>query len=300
MTELAKITKKQQAILKLLYRFRFLNRIQIQALMGHKDPKTINLWLRDLRAKGYVEWIYSTHFAEKTKPAIYYLGLNGVRYLRKLTTSYKDGEQLPTYPPEELRKRYKEPTRSQTYIDRCILIAECCITLERAATENEAKNKKVRHYYQTEADYLLERSYYHFILESQLIQPSLVFCKDKIDETGKEDTTLKSYILEVFDPTLPRYRMKKRLGDYVKYLDEEDVTWQEQTDTEKLPIILFVCPRTTDLIYAKRRTRKLIADAWEWKDEDEARPRIGFATVEKLKQSGVFDGEIWEEACVFT
>ena len=74
MTELAKITKKQQAILKLLYRFRFLNRIQIQALLGHKDPKTVNLWLRDLRAKGYLEWIYSTHFAEKTKPAVYYLG----------------------------------------------------------------------------------------------------------------------------------------------------------------------------------------------------------------------------------
>ena len=88
MTELAKITKKQQVILKLLYRFRFLNRIQIQALMRHKDPKTINLWLRDLRAKGYVEWIYSTHFAEKTKPAVYYLGLNGVRCLRKLTEAH--------------------------------------------------------------------------------------------------------------------------------------------------------------------------------------------------------------------
>lgn len=296
MTELAKITKKQQVILKLLYRFRFLNRIQIQALMGHKDPKTINLWLRDLRAKGYVEWIYSTHFAEKTKPAIYYLGLNGVRYLRKLASLDEDGEQLPTYPPEELRKRYKEPTRSQTYIDRCTLVADCCITLERANIKNESEVKKLRFYYQTEADYLLERSYYHFILESELIHPSLIFCKDRLDKDGKEETTLESYILEIFDPTLPRYRIKKRLGDYVKYLDEEDVTWKEQTDTEKLPIILFVCPRTTDLIYAKRRTRKLIADAWEWKDEDEKRPRIGFTTVEKLRQSGVFEGEIWEEA----
>lgn len=300
MTELAKITKKQQAILKLLYRFRFLNRIQVQALMGHKDPKTINLWLRDLRAKGYVEWIYSTHFAEKTKPAVYYLGLNGVRYLRILTRTNEDENGkttvLPFYPPEELRKRYKEPLRSQTYIDRCILVANCCTTLERANTKNESEGKKLRFYYQTEADYLLESSYYHFILESELIHPSLVFCKDKYDENGKEEKTLASYILEIFDSTLPRYRMKKRLGDYVKYLDEEDITWKEQTDTEKLPILLFVCPRTTDLIYAKRRTRKLIADAWEWKDEDEKRPRIGFTTVEKLKQSDVLDGEIWEEA----
>jgi hypothetical protein len=299
MTELPKITKKQQKILKLLYRFRFLNRIQIQAFLGHKDPKTINLWLRDLRAKGYVEWIYSTHFAEKTKPAVYYLGLNGVRYLRTLTRTgeEEDGNTIvsPAYPPEELRKRYKEPTRSQTYIDRCILVAECCIALERADIENEAKGKKIRHYYQTEADYLLERSYYHFILESELIQPSLVFCKDKLDGEGKEEITLKSYLLEIFDPTLPRYRMKKRLSDYVKYLDDEDITWKEQTNTDKLPIVLFVCPRTTDLIYARRRTRKLIADAWEWKD-DEARPRIGFTTVEKLRQSEVFAGEIWEQA----
>lgn len=115
---------------------------------------------------------------------------------------------LPVYPPEELRKRYKEPTRSQTYVDRCILIAECCITLERADTENETKNKKVRHYYQTEADYLLDHSYYHFILESALVQPSLVFCKDKLDDEGYDEETLKSYILEVFDSTLPRYRMK--------------------------------------------------------------------------------------------
>lgn len=302
MTELSKITKKQQEILRLLYSFRFLNRIQIQAFLGHKDPKTINLWLRDLRAKGYIEWIYSTHFAEKTKPAIYYLGLNGVRYLRTLTRKSKDDDgktvMFPTYPPEELRKRYKEPSRSQTYIDRCILIADCAIALEREDAANETKGKKLRYYYQTEAAYLLERSYCHFVLDidDELIHPNLIFCQDKLNKDGKEETTVESYILEVFDPTLPRYRMKKRLGDYVKFLDEEGDTWREQTDTEKLPITLFVCPRTSDLIYAKRRTRKLIADAWYWEDEDVEKPRIRFTTVEKLKQSNILAKEIWEQA----
>jgi len=292
MTELPKITKKQQEILKLLYSFRFLSRIQIQAFLGHKDPKTINLWLRDMRGKGYIEWIYSTHFAEKTKPAIYYLGLNGVRYLRTLTRKNQDGDVLPTYPPEELRKRYKEPTRSQTYIDRCILIADCCIALEREDNENETRGKKLCYYYQTEAAYSLDYSYYHFILDSELIRPSLVFCQDKI---GKEETTLESYILEIFDPTLPRYRMKKRLGDYVKYLDDGD-EWQDRTDTEQLPVVLYVCPRMSDLIYAKRRTRKLIADAWEWEDDDVERPRVRFTTVEKLKEHGMLSKEIWEQA----
>lgn len=294
MTELPKLTKKQQAILKLLYRFRFLNRIQIQAFLEHKDPKTINLWLRDLRAKGYVEWIYSTHFAEKTKPAIYYLALNGVRYLRKLITTNEDGETQPAYSPEELRKRYKEPTRSQTYIDRCVLVADCCLALEREDTANTVRGKELHYYYQTEADYLLEDSYYHFILESELIQPSLIFCQDKLDKDGKEEATLESYLLEVFDLTLPRYRVKKRLENYIEFLDDEGNDWQEQTSTEKLPVVLFVCPKTSDLIHAKRRTRTLLADIWERDDED--RPSIRFTTVDKLKQNGMLSKGTWEQA----
>lgn len=271
-------------------------------MLKHKDPKTINLWLRDLRSKGYVEWIYSTHFAEKTKPAVYYLALNGVRHLRALTRQTKSEdnktEMVPTYPPEELRKRYKEPTRSQTYIDRCILVADCVLALEREDDANKAKGKKLHYYYQTEADYLLERSYYHFVLDfdDEPIHPHLIFCQDKLNKDGKEEATLESYILEVFDPTLPRYRMKKRLGDYVKFLDEEGDEWEEQTDTAKLPILLFVCPRTSDLIYAKRRTRKLVADAWYWEDDDVERPRVRFTTVDKLKQSNVLAKEIWEQA----
>ncbi|HEU5187034.1 MAG TPA: hypothetical protein VFT87_00875 [Candidatus Saccharimonadales bacterium] len=90
--------------------------------------------------------------------------------------------------------------------------------------------------------------------------------------------------------------MKKRLSDYVKFLDDEGDEWKEQTDTEKLPILLFVCPRTSDLIYAKRRTRKLVADAWYWEDDDVERPRVRFTTVEKLRQSGLLAKDIWEQA----
>lgn len=276
MSDLPKLSMRQKDILKLLYSFRFLNRIQIQALMHHKDYKTINLWLKDLREKHYVEWIYSTHFAEKTKPAIYYLGLNGIRYLKT----------LESYPIDEVRKRYREASRSQTYIDRCLLIADCCLNLE------SKRNNKFTYFYETEADYLRD-SYYHFLADSELIHPNLCFSKDKFDDFNGEAITQESYLLEVFDATLPRYRMKKRLENYIKYLDEEDYVWKEETDTEKLPIILFVCPRTSDLIYAKRRTRGLIAEEWEHDDED--RPHIRFATVEKLKEHGV-TGEIWEEA----
>lgn len=258
--------------------------------MGHKDPKTINLWLRDLREKGYVEWIYSTHFAEKTKPAVYYLGLNGIRFLKQLTTFNEDGEECATYSLPELRKRYRDGSRSQTYIERCTLLADCCLMLEQ-----KSQGDKV-YPYETEADYLQEESLYHFLADSELIYPQLCFEKREYDAGVGEDVTVNSYLLEVFDPTLPRYRMKKRLNDYVKFLDEESYEWEERMETDKLPIILFICPRTTDLIYAKRRTRKLISNAWEWKDEDEKRPRVRFATIDNLKRQGLFGEGVWEEA----
>ena len=64
--KLPKLTSRQQTKLKLLYQYRFLNRIQIQTLMGHKDYERINVWLSDLRDNHYVEWIYSTDFLEKS------------------------------------------------------------------------------------------------------------------------------------------------------------------------------------------------------------------------------------------
>ena len=279
--KLPKITNKQEEILELLYRYRFLDRIQIQTLMRHKDRKTINLWLRDLRAKQYVEWIYSTDFAEKTKPAIYYLGLNGVRFLKT----------LDTHPLEQVRKRYRESSRSQTYIDRCMLIADCCINLEHA--RDIRKGVESWFYFETEADYLGD-SYYHFLSDSELIHPQLCFSKEQNGGTN-EPETIESYLLEIFDATLPRYRIKKRLANYVQYLDEEAEEWKSETDTEKLPIILLVCPCLSDVIYAKRRTRGLIADIWEYDDEGRKDIHIRFTTADKLKEYGV-TGEIWEEA----
>jgi len=284
--KLPKLTNKQQEIIKLLYRFRFLNRIQIQALMGHKDYKTINLWLKDLRQKQYIEWIYSTHFAERTKPAIYYLAINGIRYLKTL----KDDDGNSAYLLDDLRKRYREFSRSPTYIDRCLLVANCCLTLKRESSDSG--NQNTHYYYETEAE-MRANGYYQFLIDSELVQPDLCFSEDTYDTKTKESKTMRCYLLEIFDATLPRYRIKKRLSNYVQYLDDGD--WVGETDNDDLPTILLVCPRTSDLIYAKRRTRGLIADTWEYDDEGREDIHIQFATMDQLKEHGVI-GDIWEEA----
>ncbi len=283
--QVPKITQKQKEILDLLYTHRFLTRIQIQTLLKHKDKKTINLWLKDLRAKEYINWIYNKdHFAEKTKPAIYYLGINGIRHFHN----------FDSYPATDLDKRYREHERSQSFIDRSLLLADCSIDL--ADERNGTYYLKTRYYYETEADYRRDQ-YYGFLAHSELIHPQLCFHEapdDEDDEYGDPDAIEKSYLLEIFDAALPRYRLRNRLKKYVEWLDEETDEWEDKTYGDPLPVILLVCSSTTDLIYAKRRTRGLVADIWEY--EDGKRPDIRFTTMEKLKQFGVLAGEIWEKA----
>jgi len=250
------ITTKQQEILKLIYRYRFLNRTQIQTILGHKDKRRIISWLKDLRDKQYVDWHYdATDFIAKSKPGIYYLSLNGTRYLRGLNH----------YPSQELRKRYKEPERTQTFIDRCLLTADCCITLRDSSKDG------VEYSYILPADYVGLDNEYSFLDE---LRPQLYFSKRKDDGNT-------SYLLESFDATLPRYQLRKRLKDYMDFLDELSET------NKPYPIALFVCATTADLLYVKRRMKKSI------EDEDGAM-QVRVTTLDKIKASGVAS-TIWEE-----
>ena len=243
--------------------------------MGHKDYRRINAWLADLRDKHYVEWIYSTDFLEKSKPGIYYLGLNGIRWLR----------ENQDHPIEELRKRYRESTRSAGFVDHCILVADCCIAMDKKGAASSGNGKKnINYIYATQADYADPDNGYHFLSESELIQPQL--CYEKTIDT-RDDVVATTYLLEVLEATLPRYRVRKRLKNYIEYL--EDGEWQDDTDeNEPNPIVMFICPTVTDLIYCKRATKRLLEEKW---DED---IRMWFTTIEKVKADG-FTGKIWEE-----
>lgn len=262
--QLPKLTTKQQTILKLLYTFRFLNRTQVQALLSHKDKKTINVWLKDLTQKQYTERMYDADdFVGKTKPAVYYLALNGIRFLKT----------LDKYPPEELRKRYREAERQQDFIDRCLLLTDCCVAFKNRSTGD------VQYSYVTQADYADPESGYHSLSE---LGPHLYVGK-------REPKTTTNYLIEAFDATLPRYRVRKRLKDYVDYVSGGD--WERETDDDKPPIALLILPTKSELIYAKRRTRKLLED--EGIDEDDD-IHIRFSTIEKVRQKGATE-KIWEE-----
>ena len=262
------VTRKQVEILQLIYRYRFLKREQVQALLGHTDKRRISAWLKDLRERHYLEWVYDPDdFIGRTRPAAYCLGLNGIRLLKAMNS----------YPLPELRKRYRERSRSAAFVDRCVMIADCCLALS-TLHGSEEDGRILSYSFVTQADYADPDSAYHFLSQLDSLEPQLCIKKQLGGETFM-------YLLELFDPSLPRYRVRNRLKKYVEYLDSGD--WK-RNHSDPLPTVLLVCPRLTDLIYAKRRTRKLIGDLWDAKNI-----RIRFTTVDKLQREEV-TGEIWE------
>lgn len=290
--KLAKITTKQEEILKLLYSYRFLNRIQIQTLMNHKDKRRVGAWLKDLREKQYISWIYSTDFLEKTKPAIYYLGINGIRHLTTLERELTDPETnetqiVPAYPITELRKRYREKERSPGFIARSILVADACVTLMQKTSQNTQYDLYI------EADYIDKTSDYHFLAEDEYLRPNLCIVKwqHASNQHDENEGSRTNYLLEIFDSTLPRYRLKARLKYYTNYLINDD--WGSG-DNNPSPILLLVIPTLADLIYAKRRVKRLLLNEFYDTEDIPEDLHIRFTRTEQL-QKGQIKAKIWEE-----
>ncbi len=241
--------------------------------MHHTDKRRISSWLKDLREKQYIDWIYQPDDPiESTKPATYYLGLNGIRFLKS----------LDEYPTEQLRKRYTESSRKQVFVDRCLLLADCCINMEART----AADSNVAYFYATEVDYTNPDNDYHFLADDEFVHPHLCYTKEVDADDGLMTT---SYLVEIFDTTTPRYMVKKILKGYIDFLDSDE--WESGTGDGELPIVHIACPTKAELIYAKRHTRKLLENIGQEDNEDIC---IRFATAEKVKTLGV-TGKIWEE-----
>lgn len=255
---LTKITQKQQSILTLLYRFRFLNRIQIQILLHHKYHKRIIDWLNDLTEKECIGKIYSTKYGEINKPAIYYISINGIRYLKALG-----------YPAEQLNHLYKEKEKSESLVSKHILIANICMDLQN---KGDANTKYLSATYGDLAD----KNYkFNFLVE---LAPDLLFVK--VSKNMK-----KYYVLEILDDTLPNYSIRKKIQNYIDFYFSN--SWEDNTG-EDFPVLLFVCPDLSKLISAKQYTRKLLSEY------DDIKLKIQFAEREKIQLSGVLS-DIWEK-----
>ncbi len=254
---LPKITKKQQEILTLLQRFRFLNRIQIQALLKHKNKNTSNIWLQDLNQKEYIERIWSSKTGDNMKPAIYYLELNGIRCLKTLG-----------YTPAELNNLRHEKIKSENFIAKQLLIADIWLFLEKRS------DGKIKYTSATASDMADPEYKYNFLTELNI---DLLFAK--ISGSMK-----KYYFLEIFESSLPRNAIRKKIRNYFDFYFSD--SWEDTTG-EDFPTFLFVFPTLSMLIYTKRFAKKLL------KDSAEIDLKLQFAQEKEVKKFNIL-GEIWE------
>lgn len=137
--ELPEITERQKEIMDLVYRFRFINRAQLQRYFNHKDARRINTWLRDLVAKGYLGRIYSKKLLENTKPAIYYLSNNGIIHIRyRMGADY--GAKDEKLEVRQIKKFYEDKNASQSFINHSVALFELFLQIE----EHKRSLNKIR------------------------------------------------------------------------------------------------------------------------------------------------------------
>ena len=224
MNKSSNTTDKQQDILKLLYRFRFLKRSQIQQLLHHKDYKTINLWLKDLIEKEYIQK-RDIKFPYKIA---YHLAPNGISYFKK---------ELE-YESKFLQKYYREQDRSLSFISSSLLIADIYLDLKNR--DSEKVNFKVY----IKSDYPIHK-HADFLLA---LKPNAYITQTTTDNE-------REYFVEVVSHQ-PKERLRQRIKNYLYSFQGRE--WEEETDRD-FPTMLIICQRDELLDYIKSYTKRKLA-----------------------------------------
>lgn len=220
-----KLTKRQQDVLMLVYQFRFVDRTQVQALLGHKDKKTINMWLRDLKAREYLEWNYSKKFIENTKPAVYYAGLGAIRFL-------KGREDVSE---NIVRSLYRDGTRSQDFKARKLMAAELAAW----------SRLKGGYEYVTPSSYLVPGNQANFLTYHR-VEPDLILVRQKT----------RGYVVLILGYSWPRWRILATLRSYIDlYLSN---AWEDKMGLA-FPKIVVVSRSRGQMGEVRRNVKRLLA-----------------------------------------
>ena len=216
-------TNKQQEIINLVYQFRFINRVQIQKILNHKDARRINAWLKELVELNYLGRIYSYKLLENTKPAIYYLTGEGIRFIKeKYNFELKD-----------VKKFYQDKKASQKFIDHCITVSEFCVKL--MLIQRTSNNDYV---------FFTKTECYTNELLSKLKPDVYITNTKKVKKNKRTDR----FFLDIFDPHVPRYALRYRIKQYIEFYQ-----WELN---DSYPTVLLVLPNEQKLKHLMKYTAK--------------------------------------------
>ncbi len=250
------ITPQQQQILSLLYRFRFLDRSQIQQFMNHKNHKRILIWLNDLNEKKLIKTVEHKTIIHNVKAKIYYLAKNSIPILVAEDVANKS----------LLQKLYREDDRSTNFVNQCQLVAKIYLDLQNLNTKNDNYLMFVRNDYPN----------YEFATLLSDLSPHAYI------ELTKSKKTKQSF-LEIL-PNIPLERLRIRIKKYLSFYQNSE--WEAETN-QPFPNVLIVSPSEnlsiTLAAYVKRKMYQM----------DEPDLTINFTTTDKVKEFGITD-DLWK------
>ncbi len=200
------LNSNQIRVLELCYKFRFVS-VDLLSLYLKKNRSSIYERLFVLEQQGYVRRRYDKSYRQRGRPASYYLASKGIRYLRENT---KLNQTV-------LRNMYKSKGISDEHVDHCLQVLATYIAL----------SKQTKEAFEIFTKY--ELADFEFFIRPL---PDLYLRRKKSKQGTRFD-----YQLDIFDPNLPFWVIKKRLRAYENHSDEAEL---DQGET--YPYILFVCP----------------------------------------------------------
>ena len=204
-TQTAKLKDRQLQILMLLYRFRFLNRTQIQKLLNHKNHTLVIHWLNELVKTKHIVSEFKRQLGNV--PSVYFLGTNGRKELLNRTDIKK----------KLLKRVYQEKKASSSFKNHCMAVADIYLSLLTLTQKNKANLSFYTTVDLTDMKYL------------PLPHPNAFFSIQQ-----KEFT--KKYFLDVFNPQASEKWLYKRVKQYFKYYEEQ--YWQDHNKNQ-FPEIIF-------------------------------------------------------------
>lgn len=264
MTQLPPITNTQKNIIYLIYRYRFLTRFHIQQLLSHAHRQKINLWLKDLHAKKYLNRLYSPKYQENTKPAIYYINTNGIRFLK-----INDQENN-----EQTQKLYYEKYRTKGFQESCFILADfVCNLLAFARKQNKTADVL------TKTDFSAESDDDKLTLLKTLDPDAFyTFTGSGISKTG---------FIEIIDEKTPPVILKRKIRRYIKVI--QNLEW-EILKLEKFPSIIFLLKTEKKL---KDLKKAIIQVRNEFDDEElETQLRCNLTLISNIQKNSL-ESPIW-------
>lgn len=233
------LNDKQLDILKLLYKFRYVNTDLVTEYENQKHRRVIQDRLKILLDQDYIGRHYNNSYKLAGRPAVYYLRTNGIKIL----------EQLPDVNSDTLKRCYRDKYASERFINHSMGVFKVCCQLLQSQHSDQgidmvSSNGDMDIKCFTKTD-LVSYSYFPDPL------PDIYVKYTNIDKNGVN--TLKHYFVDVVEGNVPFFVHQKRIDSYIAYDELGD--WQ--VTKTKLPVVLLVC----DTARLKVRIDKYIEQA---------------------------------------